>query len=112
MKLLWEGTCNVGASITSQEFPYYNVIVVHANDPTLMQPILCVRRSGFNDGNSTFFGSAIDDYNTNKDPWVFIVRLESYANNLTVLKNANTFVYNFKAREYYNTTIEKIYGVL
>lgn len=112
MKLLWEGSCTVGASITSQEFPYYNVIVVHAIDPTLMQPILCVRRSGFSGGNSTFFGSAIDDYHTNKDPWVFIVRLESYANNLTVLKNANTFVYNFKAREYYNTTIKRIYGVL
>ena len=102
----------MGASITNQELPYYNVIVVHANDPTLMQPILCIRRSGFNNGNSTFFGSAIDDYNTSKDPWVFIVRLESYANNLTVLKNANTFIYNFKARAYYNATIEKIYGVL
>lgn len=112
-KTLWEGNCAVGSKITVPELPYYNFILVHVEDPTCLSPVPCVRRDFQMDSgiNSTFYGCMVDDYNTERDPWVFVTRLETYNGVGTSLTNASTFIANIKVGNTFNHSISKIVGI-
>lgn len=113
-KTLWEGSCSVGGTMSVPELPYYRMLLVDVDDPTVMNPVICVPRDfAMSSGvNRTYFGSMADDFNTSRDPWMFIVRLESYNGAFTTLKNASTFIFNFKTGNCFNHSILKIVGII